>query len=133
MDRLSERIALAERALAAFQELSGRPNPTAIERDAAIQRFEFTFEAMWKCAQRFLQDVEKIAAGSPRSVIRSSRDVALLDDAQAVLALQMCDDRNQTVHTYNETLAKEIFSRLDGYASLIASWLAKISERAALP
>jgi hypothetical protein len=35
----------------------------------------------------------------------------------------MVDDRNLSVHTYNEALAEAIFSRLGGHAEGIAAWL----------
>lgn len=33
------------------------------------------------------------------------------------------DDRNLTVHTYGETLANAIYSRLAGHAALLDRWL----------
>lgn len=51
MDRLSERIAKAERALARLTEVASIGHPTAIERDAAIVRFAFAFETVWKAAR----------------------------------------------------------------------------------
>jgi hypothetical protein len=35
----------------------------------------------------------------------------------------MIDDRNLTVHTYNEELAQRIFSNLKDYAEFMAVWL----------
>ena len=35
----------------------------------------------------------------------------------------MADDRNLTVHTYDEALAEEIFKRLPGHADLMDRWL----------
>ncbi|HML34188.1 MAG TPA: hypothetical protein PKC64_15325 [Sporomusa sphaeroides] len=34
----------------------------------------------------------------------------------------MADDRNLTVHTYNEALAVEIYSRLHAYTELLRCW-----------
>ena len=53
-DLVNERIQIAQQALSAFQELVGKEQVSAVERDAAIQRFEYTFEAVWKAAQRYL-------------------------------------------------------------------------------
>lgn len=50
MDRLSRRLALAQKALATMEELSMRPGD-AILRDASTQCFEYSFEAAWKTAQ----------------------------------------------------------------------------------
>lgn len=100
MERLKERLAIARRALSTLQELLYLEAPSRVERDAAIQRFEYTTEALWKAAQRYLQEVEGISVGSPKGSIRSSWDVGLLTDEQAVIGLEMIDDRNLTVHTY---------------------------------
>lgn len=55
MERLNERFAMAKRALETLQELLALERPSRVERDAAIQRFEYTCEAVWKAAQRYLQ------------------------------------------------------------------------------
>ena len=123
MGRAAERIELARRAMSAFEEVMGIENPSLIERDAAIQRFEFTFEAVWKAAKEVLFEREGIDSGSPKSVIRSCRETAILDAEQTVAALQMADDRNLSVHTYNEKLASEIYSRLHGYKPVFTAWL----------
>lgn len=62
MERLKERLLLAQRALVSFQELVVIPQPSKIERDAAIQRFEYTCEAVWKAAQRYLLVIGAIEA-----------------------------------------------------------------------
>ena len=123
MGRAGERIKSAEKAFAAFHEVMQINSPTAIERDAAIQRFEFTFEAVWKAAKEVLYDREGIDAASPKGVIRSSREVGLLTEVQTVTALGMVDDRNLTVHTYNEKLAIDIYSRLKSYLALMEVWI----------
>jgi nucleotidyltransferase substrate binding protein (TIGR01987 family) len=100
-----------------------------VERDAAIQRFEYTCEAVWKAAQRYLQVVEGISIGSPKGSIRGSRDVGLLNDEQAMLGLEMIDDRNLTVHTYNESLAEDIYRQLPAYATFLETWLTAMADR----
>lgn len=45
---------MARRALATLQELTPLTSPTLVERDAAIQRFEYSTEACWKAAQSVL-------------------------------------------------------------------------------
>jgi hypothetical protein len=53
VERLSERLTEARRALASLEELARRRERSVIERDAAIMRFAYTFEAVWKAAQLF--------------------------------------------------------------------------------
>jgi len=132
MERLHERIARALKAIKAFEEVMSIQEPSDIERDAAIQRFEFTFEAVWKAGKEVLYEVEGIDQGSPKAVIRSLREVGLLDDRETVKALKMVDDRNLTAHTYNEELAKDIYSRLSAYLSLMQILMQRIQSRTEL-
>ena len=129
MERLKERATVARRALQTFQEALKAPTPTSIDRDASIQRFEYTVEAVWRLAQRYLEVVEGIQEGSPKAAIRRCREVGLFDEESTRVALEMVDDRNLTVHTYNEPLAQRIYSRLPQYAVILESWVAKIESR----
>ncbi len=140
-ERIRERLEVARRALASLQALplGGSDEPAqgahdaeteaAIVRDAAIQRFEYTFEATWKAAQAYLTR-EGLDATSPRSAIRNSFQAGALSEEDAQLALEMLSDRNRSVHTYNEGLALTIFSRLETYAELLARWLDALEESA---
>ncbi|WP_257351111.1 nucleotidyltransferase substrate binding protein [Pseudalkalibacillus decolorationis] len=130
MERLQERLVSAEKALTAFQELVQIEKPNSVERDASIQRFEFTFEACWKAAKQFLYDIEGIDVSSPKGVIRSSRETNLFTDEEAIQALNMVNDRNLTVHTYNEEISIKIHSNLKLYCSLMSSWIERMRKSA---
>jgi hypothetical protein len=54
LERLEERVAMARQALGTLAEVLAMEK-TRIVRDASIQRFEYTFEAMWKAAQSFVK------------------------------------------------------------------------------
>ena len=123
MERLSERLSVAQRALSTLKDLLILQKLSPVERDAAIQRFEYTFEACWKTAQRYLQLVEGLSVGSPKACVRAFRDLGLFSDEQAVVGLEMADDRNLTVHTYNESVAERIHQHLPRYADLLGHWL----------
>jgi nucleotidyltransferase substrate binding protein (TIGR01987 family) len=126
---MKQRLKVSYRALATLDEVLAIPSPTRIERDASIQRFEYTFETVWKTAKQYLLDYEGLDIGSPKGVIRSSLSVGLFDDVEAALALEMVDDRNLSVHTYNEALAEMIFGRLFKYAVLMKKWLDEVNKR----
>lgn len=123
MERTRQRLAVARRALGTLQELIGKEQSSTIARDAAIQRFEYTFEAAWKAAQSYLREIEGLEVGSPKGAVRLSLQVGLLDADDARLALAMSDDRNLTVHAYNEAIAEAIAQRLADYARLSERWL----------
>ena len=129
MDRLTQRRQDARRALAALQFALGVLSPSELERDGAIQRFEFTYEALWKAAQSFLESHEGLQAPSPRGVFRGLGKVGILDEAEALLALEMSDDRNRTVHAYIEAVSRQIFEKLPVYVSLLQAVADRIHER----
>jgi len=131
MDRLKQRLAVAQKALSTLEEVLSISNPSTIERDAAIQRFEYTFEAVWKAVKQYLLDREGLDVGSPKGVIRASLSVGLLNEQEATLGLEMVDDRNLSVHTYNEALAVMVFGRLHPYTDLMAKWLKRLNEKIA--
>ena len=128
MERLKQKVDSAKRALKTLQELLDSQNLTIVERDAAIQRFEYTFEALWKAGKAFLREIEGLEIGSPKGVIRGFFQVGLFTEEQTALALAMVDDRNLTSHTYNEGLAEQICEQLDNYAELMADWLTDMRE-----
>lgn len=129
MERLQERLMAAKKALSSLSELVVIEHPNNVERDAAIQRFEFTFEATWKAAKQYLFDIEGIDIGSPKGVIRSCREVNLFSDEETILALQMVNDRNLTVHTYNEELAVKIHTNIYDYFPLLTFWLNRMDDK----
>ena len=126
MDRLTQRIDLAGKALATLFELAGEP-ASKLVRDAAIQRFEYSFEAIWKTAQLVLRTRYGVELGAPKPVIRACFENGILDEAQTRLALAMTDHRNLTSHTYNEALADEIFAIIPAYRDLMAAWLKELA------
>ena len=130
-NRVNTRLTLASRALASLQEALDRPEAKtdALVRDACIQRFEYTFEAGWKAAREYLSESEGLAANSPKATWRGLGEVGVLNTQQVVAALVMTDDRNLTSHTYNESLAREIFGRLGEHAALLAALLEEIRVR----
>ncbi|WP_210184568.1 HI0074 family nucleotidyltransferase substrate-binding subunit [Alkalicoccus daliensis] len=112
-----------------FKKLANLESPNDVERDAAIQRFKSSFEASWKAAKQYLYDVEGVEAGSPKSVVRSCREVHLLEDDKAIMALEMVNDHNLTVHTYNEELAFKIHKNLPRYNNLLTQWVERMKEK----
>ncbi len=125
MERLNERLEQTEKALNVFNEILNEPYSKII-RDAAIQRFEFTLETIWKLTQRYLLLQHGIDAGSPKAVIRGSFQSGLLNEIQTENLLSAVDDRNLTVHTYNEQLAEKIYQNLFKYQPIFKLLFQKI-------
>ena len=100
-----------------------RAEKTVANRDSAIKRFEFTTELAWKLIQVFFRE-QKIICRSPKECLREAYRFGLIADDERWL--QMIDDRNITVHTYNETTADEVYSRLSMYPELFELLVSKI-------
>ena len=126
MESMTERMKKAGDALARLHEVAIRDELSDLERDGFIQRFEFCFEILWKCAKDYLRDVEGLDAASPKKVIRMSREVGLLTDEETEQALEMANDRNQTSHMYDEQMAIELVERIKGYDALLQRWYRKM-------
>ena len=92
---------------------------SSIQRDAAIQRFEYTVEAVWKCLKTFLEVHEGLTCASPKTCFREAKRVGMISESQCELALKMVDDRNRTAHTYQVEVAKLIYAQLKGYAEIL--------------
>ena len=122
MEKLRQKLNVSARALVTLDEAMALDLAAADKRDIAIMRFIYTFEALWRSLQRYLAIVEGVDTGTPKASLRGARDAGLLSDEQTEAALAMVDDRNRTVHIYNEKLAKEIFGRLPGHIAVLHSF-----------
>ena len=129
MERVKERLDDALKAIATFEKIVGLKEPTDIERDAAIQRFEYSFEMAWKAAQAYLTNQGLTNIVSPRSAIRASFTVGMFNEETAEKIMRMVDDRNLTSHTYREEFAVKLYHSLAGHAALLRSWLTEIQKR----
>lgn len=77
-------------------------NPTDLERDGTIQRFEYCYELCWKLAQRVLKEND-IEAEVPKVVFRELGRIGWIDNVEDWLEFQK--SRNETSHEYGEPLA----------------------------
>ncbi len=100
-----------------------------IVRDAAIQRFEYSFELVWKLSKEYLREVEGLVCASPKACFRRLHEIGMMDEKTTERFLLMTDRRNETTHTYREQLAREVFGELAGYLELMSSLCEKIGER----
>lgn len=92
-------------------------------RDAAIQRFEFTFELAWKAIARRAR-TEGVECASPRQALRTALRLGWIHDDDVWLT--MLDDRNRTSHTYHEPTAEEIYARLGDYRARLDELYARL-------
>ena len=111
-------------ALRRFSEILAEPK-TAIVRDAAIQRFEFSFDLAWKVLKTVLEEQKGIICTSPNECIREAYQQKFIDYDEKWMSV--LKNRNLTAHTYNEKLIEEIFAELPIALELFSTLLKKIA------
>ncbi|MBC8400315.1 MAG: nucleotidyltransferase substrate binding protein [Candidatus Marinimicrobia bacterium] len=105
-----------EKALGKFGEALAEPE-SSIVRDASIQRFEFTYELLWKTLKYFIEEVHGIRTISPRQVFKEAFALSLIDKED--LFIEMIESRNTLAHTYNEDQAIIIYGKCPAYLSMM--------------
>ena len=113
-----------EKSIQRLEEIL-KEEETVANRDSAIKRFEFTVELAWKCVQKFLREQE-IICRSPKECLKEAFKFGLIEDDPRWL--EMFEDRNLTVHTYNETTAEEVYGRLSNYLGVFELLKEKLNQ-----
>lgn len=127
-DRLKLALEHFARAHARLTEALAQPEDDFM-RDAVIQRFEFTFEAGWKAAYRWLRARELDVDEDAYSVIPEAFKRRVISDEAGWGHMRKF--RNLTSHTYNQITAIKVaaFVRADG-ARILGDLLAVLKARA---
>ena len=114
-----------ENSLERFREILEKEK-TVANRDSAIKRFEFTVELAWKSMQKFLR-LQKIICRSPKECLKEAFKFGLIRDNPKWL--EMLDDRNLTVHTYDEKVADEVCTRFPDYLKLLSGFKDNLQDK----
>lgn len=113
-------------ALARFGELLEPKD--MIERDAMIQRFEFTFDLGWKTLKTLLEEVHSTEAQTPLQAFQEAIRIGILVESPVWLAMR--DMRNLTSHSYSEATAIKLVEQVKGFHALFVQ-LKQLLEKAA--
>jgi nucleotidyltransferase substrate binding protein (TIGR01987 family) len=108
-----------EKALKKLSEALKQPE-TELNRDATIQRFEFTFEMSWKVMQSIAK-TNKPKLYGVKAIIREAAALELINNPEAWL--NFLEDRNLTVHTYKEELARQIYANVKKFPQFVEQLL----------
>ena len=98
-------------------------------RDSVIQRFEFTYELSWKFLSRHLaldlgsDAVDKL---SRRDLYRTAAEKGLIKDAATWFEYHTA--RNTTSHTYNVSIAEQVYEVAQEFSSDAHFLLDKLVE-----
>ena len=110
--QIVSRLAIAPGSGVLGEALAVPVESNEIALDGTIQRFEFSYELMWKTMQR-LARFHGFDPQSPRDSFRTAFKQGWIEDEN--LWLDMIRDRNLTSHTYQKELALQIYERVKIY------------------
>ncbi|MEA3369472.1 MAG: HI0074 family nucleotidyltransferase substrate-binding subunit [Candidatus Ratteibacteria bacterium] len=128
MERLKLKYKDAQKALDTLKKIFDEPFSIII-RDAAIQRFEYSFEAFWKFIKEYLKEKEGVIGNSPKTCFREIFSLGYSTEDETVELQEMTDRRNDTSHTYKEEVAQKIYKGIKGYFELMDKILIKLKDR----
>ena len=130
--RWKQRFENFERAFGLLQEAFAQA-PEAmsdLEKEGAIQRFEYTFELAWKTLKDYL-----VYSGvvfdqiTPRSVIKQAFAAKIIQDGQTWI--EMLDQRNLMSHTYDDESFRIAFDSISrSYRAAIEQVFTWLKQRA---
>lgn len=76
-----------------------------INKMATVQAYEMVFELGWKTTKDFLTE-QGVEVNFPREVIKEAFAYEIIEKGE--IWIKMLDDRNLTVHTYDEAKANAV-------------------------
>ena len=103
--RWKQRFSNFEKAYQLLNQYVEKPLETDLERAGIIQLFEVAFELSWKVMKDYLE-AEELRVNSPREVIKTAFHINLIENGH--VWIDALSDRNLTVHTYDEAIAKKM-------------------------
>ena len=98
-----------------------------LERDGAIQRFEYTFELAWKTIRKCLIAMGRAnVSGSPKPILRDALQEGFISSLGPWV--EFLEARNLLANCYNAAIAAKVFTvacRLPGAAEDLLQMLEK--------
>jgi len=133
-------LSALEKALISFEqslEVFGRYQTGASEdalrktlRAGVIQHFEFTYELCWKFMKRWLQGNlgrSEVEGVSRRELFRMAAESRLIDDVDLWMSFHAA--RNQTSHSYDESVAHDVAAMAKVFFPYAQAFLASLQVK----
>lgn len=119
----------ARASLTSAVELAATRELSDLEKQGLIQAFEFVFELAWNVMKDYFLYQGNPAITGSRDAIRTAFKHGLVTDGEGWM--EMIKSRNQSAHTYNESVANEITQNiLHRYHRLFAQFEAYMQAKA---
>lgn len=107
--------------------LAGARPLSCLEEQGLIKSFEFTHELAWNVMKDYFEFQGNTTITGSRDATRMAFKTQLISDGEVWMA--MIKSRNQTAHTYNHFIAKEIVAQvIDFYLPLFKQFQHKMES-----
>lgn len=106
--RWKQRFNNYKKALALLEEVMIQTTHTAIEKEGAIQRFEYTYELAWLTLKDYLFFEGFTNIGGSRDTFKQAFNQQLITNPD--MWTDMIISRQMTSHTYNQETANAVFN-----------------------
>ncbi len=125
-EKLTAEINQLQNALDRLKEALSA-EPTQLNKDATIQRFEFTFELLWKTLKTYIEESGRDAMpASPKDVFRVAADLEIIPDPAPYF--EYLRKRNLSTHTYSQEQADSIYEAAKDFPLAVETILQKVRE-----
>lgn len=125
--KYNNKLQKLKEASSRLNDLIESKEKTSYFEDAVIQRFEFTFELLWKTLKEVLEENLIQVNNTPREVFKAAFSAGYIQNEE--IADLMLYDRNLTTHMYSQDIAHQIFKNIiEKYIDQINKIILKIEE-----
>jgi nucleotidyltransferase substrate binding protein (TIGR01987 family) len=105
------------KALTQLQLFIVKKDLSDLERQGLIKSFEYTYELAWNTMKDFYESQGESGIQGSRDAIRLAFKRGLVTDGQGWM--DMVESRIQTVHSYDEAIAKQVAAAIFGKYSAL--------------
>lgn len=116
-----------KKAVAKFEMALIERTDDELKQAGSIQYFEFCFELAWKTVKAFFEYKGMFDCNSPRDCMKMAFKANLIDNES--IWIEMLENRNITVHTYNIETALQVYNSLPAFIIEIKNLLTNFEER----
>ncbi len=125
--RWKQRFANYQKALVQLQKFIDKKELNELEEQGIIQAFEFTHELAWQVMKDYFEFQGNTSITGSRDAVRESFQKGLISNGE--VWMEMIKSRNQSSHTYNEAVVKEIKTKIiTQYFSLFNEFKTKLTS-----
>jgi nucleotidyltransferase substrate binding protein (TIGR01987 family) len=125
--RWKQRFSNYQKALNQLQRFVDKGNLNEMEEQGLVQAFEFTHELAWNVMKDYFEYQGNSQITGSRDATREAFQKGLVQDGEGWM--EMIKSRNQSSHTYNEEIVKEIREKIfNQYIELFVAFDRKINS-----